>query len=187
MILRAQAGPDIRILSPDGAEVWLGRLEALHKQEVEAKHLIRPQRPSGASAKERALAPAVDRTRVAATLVAVAFLGALITVSVTLHPEKQPGARHPTPSTPASATEKTTAQPPAEAKTTEAQARQQTAQPRTYKIHAGDTLRAVAGKLYGDSARWREIALANPKLDPRHLRAGEVIKLPQTASLAQPK
>ncbi|MGJ0510033.1 MAG: hypothetical protein ACR652_23485 [Methylocystis sp.] len=97
MILQAQARPDIRILGPDGAEVWLGRLEALHKQEVEAKHLTRPQRPSGASARGRASAPVADRIHVAATLVAVALLGALITVSVTLRPEKQPGARAPDP------------------------------------------------------------------------------------------
>jgi LysM repeat protein len=181
MMLQARAEPGIRILGPDGAEVRLGRLEVLHKQEVEAKHLIRPQTPSGAGS-----ARAIDRTRVAVALAAVAPLGALIVVSVTLHPEKPPGARHPTPRTLAGATEKTTAQPPAEAKATEAPAGQQAAQPRTYKIQAGDTLSGLAGKLYGNPARWRDIALANPKLDPRRLRAGEIIKLPQTADRARP-
>jgi nucleoid-associated protein YgaU len=122
---------------------------------------------------------------VGVALAAVALLGALIAAGVTLHPERPPCAGHPTPPTLAGATEKTTAQPPVEAKATEAPAGQRAGQARTYKIQAGDTLSGVAGKLYGNPAQWRDIALANSKLDPRRLRAGEIIKLPQTADRAR--
>ena len=48
----------------------------------------------------------------------------------------------------------------------------------TYAVHAGDTLQGIASRLYGDAERWRDIAKANPGLDPRRLRLGQVIKLP---------
>ncbi|WP_024880865.1 sulfite exporter TauE/SafE family protein [Methylosinus sp. LW3] len=47
-----------------------------------------------------------------------------------------------------------------------------------YRIAAGDTLRGIAVKLYGDGARWKEILAANPRLDPRRLKPGETIHAP---------
>jgi sulfite exporter TauE/SafE/copper chaperone CopZ len=47
-----------------------------------------------------------------------------------------------------------------------------------YRIAAGDTLRGIAVKLYGDGARWKEILAANPGLDPRRLKPGETIHAP---------
>lgn len=52
----------------------------------------------------------------------------------------------------------------------------------TYTIKAGDSLRSIAAKLYHDAHRWRDIAAANPALDPRRLRPGQVIKLLETIS-----
>ncbi len=49
----------------------------------------------------------------------------------------------------------------------------------TYTIRAGDSFRGVAVKLYHDGNRWRDIAAANSGLDPRRLRPGQVIKLPE--------
>lgn len=48
-----------------------------------------------------------------------------------------------------------------------------------YRIAAGDTLRSIAAKLYHNANRWRDIAAANPDLDPRRIHPGKVIKLPQ--------
>jgi len=50
----------------------------------------------------------------------------------------------------------------------------------TYTVCSGDTLKRLASRLYGDAQRWRDIAEANPGLDPRRLRVGQMIKLPVT-------
>lgn len=49
----------------------------------------------------------------------------------------------------------------------------------TYKIAAGESLSSIAERLYQDARQWRSIAKANPGLDPRRLRPGQVIKLPR--------
>jgi len=49
----------------------------------------------------------------------------------------------------------------------------------SYAVSAGDTLRGIAVKLYHDAKRWRDIAVANPGLDLRRLRPGQVIQLPE--------
>jgi uncharacterized protein len=48
-----------------------------------------------------------------------------------------------------------------------------------YRIVAGDTLRAIARKRYGDAGRWKTILDANPGLDPRRLRPGMEIVAPR--------
>jgi sulfite exporter TauE/SafE/copper chaperone CopZ len=50
---------------------------------------------------------------------------------------------------------------------------------RSYTIAPGDTLRVIAVKIYADEKRWRDIAGANPGLNPRRLRPGKLLKLPQ--------
>lgn len=49
---------------------------------------------------------------------------------------------------------------------------------RTYTIAPGDTLARIAAARLGDASRWRDIAAANPGLDPRRLRPGRTIDLP---------
>jgi ACR3 family arsenite transporter len=49
----------------------------------------------------------------------------------------------------------------------------------TYIIVAGDSLRSLAARLYGDERQWRSIVTANPGLDPRRLHVGQVINLPR--------
>jgi sulfite exporter TauE/SafE/copper chaperone CopZ/LysM repeat protein len=51
----------------------------------------------------------------------------------------------------------------------------------TYAVRRGDTLRAIAKRLYGDEKRWREIAAVNPSLNPKKLREGRSINLPGCA------
>jgi len=48
-----------------------------------------------------------------------------------------------------------------------------------YRVVAGDTLRRIAVKRYGEGARWKEILAANPGLDPRRLKPGATIVLPE--------
>jgi uncharacterized protein len=50
--------------------------------------------------------------------------------------------------------------------------------PQTYTVQKGDTLARIAKKLYGDAARWREIAAANPALDTKKLAPGATLVLP---------
>jgi LysM repeat protein len=52
---------------------------------------------------------------------------------------------------------------------------------KTHTIAAGDTLRRVAKTWCGDANRWPDIAAANPGLDPRRLRPGQIIELPAPA------
>jgi nucleoid-associated protein YgaU len=52
----------------------------------------------------------------------------------------------------------------------------------TYTIVAGDTLRGIAARLYGNAQDWHAIDKANPGLDPRRLRIGQAIKLPLAVS-----
>ncbi len=52
----------------------------------------------------------------------------------------------------------------------------------TYTIVAGDSLRRIAARLYGDARLWRRIVKANPGLRRRRLHVGQVIKLPAALS-----
>jgi sulfite exporter TauE/SafE/copper chaperone CopZ len=52
----------------------------------------------------------------------------------------------------------------------------------TYKVTAGDTLIKIARKSYGDGRKWREIAKANPHLDAKKLKVGQIILLPRLES-----
>lgn len=51
--------------------------------------------------------------------------------------------------------------------------------PATYKVAAGDTYSKIAIKLYGDARKWRAIAKANPHLNAKKLKAGQIIQLPR--------
>lgn len=52
---------------------------------------------------------------------------------------------------------------------------------RSYRIVAGDTLARIALRFYGDAGKWRDLAKANPGLDPRRPKVGAIIALPETA------
>lgn len=56
--------------------------------------------------------------------------------------------------------------------------REKKAAPQAYTVQKGDTLARIAKKLYGDAARWREIAAANPALDTKKLAPGATLVLP---------
>jgi LysM repeat protein len=53
-----------------------------------------------------------------------------------------------------------------------------TSETENYTIRAGDSLRKIAARNYGSARQWHRITKANPGLDPRRLRVGQVIKLP---------
>jgi nucleoid-associated protein YgaU len=52
----------------------------------------------------------------------------------------------------------------------------------TYVVRKGDTLKEIAEKRLGSSSRWREIASANPRLDPNRLLVGTSIRIPAGTS-----
>lgn len=49
---------------------------------------------------------------------------------------------------------------------------------RAHTFRSGDTLTAIAVRLYGDGSKWRRIADANGIRDPRKLKVGTVLKVP---------
>ncbi|MEX0775055.1 MAG: LysM peptidoglycan-binding domain-containing protein [Phycisphaeraceae bacterium] len=55
-----------------------------------------------------------------------------------------------------------------------------------YSVQPGDTLATLSRKLYGGKVTWEQIAQVNPWVDPKSLRAGQVIRLPAPPSADQP-
>ena len=49
---------------------------------------------------------------------------------------------------------------------------------RTYTIRKGDTFWAIATREYGNGQKWKDIAQANPSVDPTKLAVGQQITLP---------
>lgn len=49
---------------------------------------------------------------------------------------------------------------------------------RTYTIRKGDTLWSIAQREYGNGQKWKDIAQANPSVDPQKLAIGQQITLP---------
>jgi len=55
----------------------------------------------------------------------------------------------------------------------------------SYTVQRGDTMGKIAKKLLGSSKRWREVARANPQIDPNRLEAGMTIVVPGMAPQGQ--
>ena len=49
---------------------------------------------------------------------------------------------------------------------------------RSYVIRQGDTLEAIARAQLGDGQKWRQIAAANPGVNPNNLKIGQTISIP---------
>ena len=50
--------------------------------------------------------------------------------------------------------------------------------PRTYVVKSGETFWTIARDNYGNGGYWSHVARANPRIDPKGLKAGTVINLP---------
>ena len=48
----------------------------------------------------------------------------------------------------------------------------------TYTVRKGDTLWAIATRVYGNGQKWVDIAQANPSIDPAKLAVGQQLILP---------
>ncbi len=48
----------------------------------------------------------------------------------------------------------------------------------SYTVQRGDTLWSIAQKNYGSGMKWKQIAAANPSIDPHKIRPGQVIAIP---------
>ncbi len=55
----------------------------------------------------------------------------------------------------------------------------------TYTVLPGDTLSGIAGRLLSNQARWREIALLNGIRNPSALRIGQLLKIPDGATIVE--
>jgi LysM repeat protein len=51
-------------------------------------------------------------------------------------------------------------------------------EPRVHKVQKGESLSKLAKQYYGDTKRWRELALVNRAPKPNHLEVGEEVLLP---------
>jgi cytochrome c oxidase subunit IV/phage tail protein X len=94
---------------------------------------------------------------------------------VTTKPPVIAGAETASPSQPST---NVTAQPPTTTDKPSVLEKNPTS-PMTYTVAAGDTFSKIAIKLYGDARKWREIARANPHLNVKKLKAGQIIYLPR--------
>lgn len=54
-----------------------------------------------------------------------------------------------------------------------------------YTVRRGDDIMSIAGRLYGTTRHWQAIGKANPEVDPRKLRAGQVLLIPKDPSNIQ--
>lgn len=50
---------------------------------------------------------------------------------------------------------------------------------KSFVVRRGDTLSSIAGQVYRDPARWREIARANAISEPWRIRPGDTLRLPR--------
>jgi len=48
----------------------------------------------------------------------------------------------------------------------------------TYVVRKGDTLKSISEKLLGGSGNWKQLAAANPGVDPHHISVGTSLRLP---------
>jgi nucleoid-associated protein YgaU len=57
------------------------------------------------------------------------------------------------------------------------------ASPRTHRVVAGESPYSIAQSVYGSSRYYKRILAANPGLDPRHLKIGQILVIPQLTDL----
>lgn len=195
--LQARAETPIEILDENGASLRLRDLEALHKAQVERGPQIY-RAPAVPKKRPRSL-PDGKKGRIAAGSLMATAIAAIIGVITSRAPApseggdasrdgavnrpapKQEHQAGPTPSAAQTADEK-----PAGAPTGERMGSGEAAAS-SYTVVANDTLRAIAKKLFHDAGRWRDIARANPDINPNRLRPGQIIALPKEPKLARPR
>lgn len=201
-LLEARAEPEIHIFDAAGAEMRPGQLEEHQKREVERRHVVATAAPASilqaprGSVERLGSGGAIRRAPLAAALLALVMLGLSINAishhAVELGGPTQGAARKPAERT------VVTAPPPGERSAETAAGRGAPRPPREasaasetgsgiYRIVAGDTLSRIARKIYHDPGRWRDIASANPGLNPNRLRPGAEIILPDLRRLAAPR
>lgn len=200
--LQARAEAPIEITDDRGAPLGLRDLEALHKTEVENGPLIRSA-PAAEFREGARQSLGENKGRLAAGLLMASAMVAVIGLIVSHNwapgesgietaggeashgavtgpveapkPDPETGGGH-------SAAQAAKEQP-AGSRGGEPMGSGEGA-PSSYTVVANDTLRGVAKKLFHDAGRWRDIAQANPDIDPNRLRPGQVIALPKAPRLA---
>lgn len=193
--LQARAEAPIEITDDRGAPLRLRDLEALHKTEVEEGPAI-GRTPAVEIRQGASLSLGEDKGRIAAGLLMATAMVAVfgVTGSHNWAPAERAAdgdasqgpaqARKPEAETGDGASAGQAAnEQPAGADTGELMGSGEAA-PSSYTVVAKDTLRGIARKLFHDAGRWRDIARANPDLNPDRLRPGQIIALPEAPKLA---
>jgi nucleoid-associated protein YgaU len=57
---------------------------------------------------------------------------------------------------------------------------------RTHVVQPGEMLTSIAAAAYGDSRKWKQIADANPNVDPDRMKPGTKLVIPVLAAYTQP-
>lgn len=199
--LQARAETPIDILDENGASLRLRDLEALHKAQVE-RGLQIYRAPAVAKKRPRSL-PDGKKGRIAAGLLMATAIAAIIGVITSRAPappaegdaSRDGAVNRPAPAPPpkqgqeagpAPTAAQTANEKPAGAAAGERMGSGEAAAS-SYTVVANDTLRAIAKKLFHDAGRWRDIARANPDINPNRLRPGQIIALPKERKLARPR
>ncbi|KAF2990136.1 LysM peptidoglycan-binding domain-containing protein [Methylocystis sp. MJC1] len=203
--LQARAEAPIEVLDGSGAKLRVRDLEALHKDEVEKGPPTRAGLPVTKTRRRRSLSPGGERGRIAAGLLIATAIVAIIAVTgrhywAPVVPERgvkealQDVSREGAAGAPAPGREPEAAGGSSTAEVAKDKSASGSAQermgsgeaaPSSYTVVANDTLRGIAKKLFHDPGRWRDIARANPNLNPDRLRPGQVIALPEAPKLAR--
>lgn len=197
--LQARAETPIDILDENGASLRLRDLEALHKAQVERGPQIY-RAPAAPKKRPRSL-PDGKKGRIAAGLLMATAIAAIIGVIASRAPSPPAGGdasrdsavNRPAPAPkqePEAGTGPSAAQTADEklagAPTGERMGSGEAASS-SYTVVPNDTLRSIAKKLFHDASRWRDIARANPDINPNRLRPGQIIALPKDPKLARPR
>jgi nucleoid-associated protein YgaU len=64
--------------------------------------------------------------------------------------------------------------------------RDSTSTPRTHRVTSGESLYSISQEVYGSGKYYKKILAANPGLDSRHLRIGQVLNLPVLGDADKP-
>lgn len=203
--LQARAEAPIEIYDGSGDELRIRDLETLHKDEVEKGPPIRDVAPVTKARRRKRLPAGGERGRIAAGLLIATAMLVVIAVMMRHYwtPVAPPSggeeagedlsraspARAPAPEREPQAaggpsTAEATKENPASGGAQERMGSGEAA-PSSYIVVANDTLRGIAKKLFHDPNRWRDLARANPEINPDRLRPGQVIVLPEAPKRRQ--
>jgi LysM repeat protein len=61
-----------------------------------------------------------------------------------------------------------------------------TSTPRTHRVAPGESPYSISQEVYGSGRYFKKILAANPKVDPRHLKIGQILQIPELSDTDKP-